>query len=190
MKIALSNLIADPQNPRRVEPEREVHKRLLASIRAFGLLEPLLVRPEEKGKYRVIAGGRRLAALREVHRGEDAAVDCISKRVDADTASAMSLAESFIREPMHPLDESAAFAHLAAVRIDRCFAAIAERFGVSVTYVRQRMKLACLADVVTSAFRKGGIGLSIVEAFAAVPVEQQEALRKKLKGTPRDAEQV
>lgn len=136
MKIALSNLVADRQNPRRVKPERDAHRRLVASIRAHGLLEPLLVRPEEGSKhiYRVIAGGRRLAALKEVHRGEDPAIDCVVKKVDAETASAMSLAENFVHEPMHPFDEAEAFARMArdeALGVE----ALASQFGVSQTSV-------------------------------------------------------
>lgn len=116
-KIALSQLVAGRQNPRRVKPERDAHKRLVASIRAHGLLEPLVVRPVVGGggggKFQVIAGNRRLAALREVHRGEEVGVECVSKRVDDDMAASMSLAENFAREPMHPLDEAEAFARLA-----------------------------------------------------------------------------
>lgn len=191
MKIALSNLIADRQNPRRVKPERDAHRRLVASIRAHGLLEPLLVRPEEGNKhtFRVIAGGRRLAALKEVHRGEDPTIDCVVKKVDAETASAMSLAENFVREPMHPLDEAEAFARLArdeALGVE----AIAGQFGVSKTYVRQRMKLAGLAEVVKGSLRRDDINLSTAEAFAAVPPERQVELWKEVHGKPRDGDQV
>ena len=193
MNIALSSLVAGRQNPRRVKPEREAHRRLVASIRAHGILEPLLVRPIEgkEGKYGVIAGNRRLAALREVFRGkgEDAKVPCILKRVDEDTASAMGLAENFAREPMHPLDEAEAFARLAA---DECLGvpAIAEQFGVSETYVRQRMKLAGLAGIVKSAFRENEITVGIAEAFSAVPPERQVELWQEMDGKPRDARHV
>lgn len=189
MKIALSQLVAGRQNPRRVKPEREAHKRLVASIEAHGLLEPLVVRPNGDDKYHVIAGNRRLTALREVHRGEDVKVECATKRVDEDTASAMSLAENFAREPMHPLDEAEAFARLAS---DKCkgVPAIAEEFGVSETYVRQRMKLAGLAEVVKTAFRRGEIGVGVAEAFAAVPEDRQKELWKETGGKPRHAQHV
>ena len=55
---------------RRVKLERDAHRRLVASIRAHGLLAPLVVQPDDKnpGAYRVIAGNRRLAALREAYK--------------------------------------------------------------------------------------------------------------------------
>ena len=97
--ITLSKLVSDKRNPRRVKPERDAHKRLVASIRAFGLLEPLVVRPAENdaGEYQVIAGQRRLAALREVHRNgkDDPKIACQVRKVDDPTAEAMSLSENF-----------------------------------------------------------------------------------------------
>jgi len=189
LSIRLSKLVAGRLNPRRVRPERDAHKRLVASIRAFGLLEPLLVAKGENGTYPVIAGNRRLAALREVHRGEDLKIDCILKDVDGDRAASMSLAENFVREPMHPADEAFAFARLAR-KDGKNVAVIASEFGVSETYVRQRMKLATLAAPVLSALRSGGINLSVAEAFAAVPVDRQEELWNQTGGHPRHAQHV
>jgi len=189
MNVPLSKLVASKNNPRRIKPEREAHRRLVASIRAHGLLEPLVVHTIEEGKYRVIAGNRRLAALKEVHRGEDVKVPCIAKDVDAEMAASMSLAENFVREPMHPLDEAEAFARLAS---EECkgVPAIAEEFGVSETYVRQRMKLADLAEPVRASLRKNEITLAIAETLAAVPPERQEELWKEMGGKPRSAQQV
>ncbi len=189
MKILLSKLVCDRQNPRRVKPEREAHRRLVASIRTFGLLEPLLVRPDDGDKYKVIAGGRRLVALREVHRGDDPAIDCIRKQVDAEKGAAIGLAENFAREPMHPLDEAEAFAHLAKDEGEGV-ASIAEQFGVTENYVRQRMKLAGLAEVVKVAFRDDEINVAIAAAFAAVPPERQKELWKEVNGKPMNAEQI
>jgi ParB family chromosome partitioning protein len=108
--VSLSKLTASRRNPRRVKPERDAHRRLVASIRAHGLLAPLVVQADESnpGNFRIIAGNRRLAALREAYK--DAAkppkVPCILRAVDEETADALALAENFVREPMHPLDEA------------------------------------------------------------------------------------
>jgi ParB family transcriptional regulator, chromosome partitioning protein len=148
-QISLSCLIAGKTNPRRVKPERDAHDRLVASIRAHGLIHPLVVRPAgEDGKFAVIAGNRRLAALREVHRGKPGTkVTCVVRKIDADASEAISLGENFVREPMHPLDEAVAFAKLAQ-QDGKDAVAIAADFGVSEHYVRQRMKLAELAKLI------------------------------------------
>jgi ParB family transcriptional regulator, chromosome partitioning protein len=192
--IPLSKLIPGRRNPRRVKPERDAHRRLVASIRAHGLLQPLVVRPDEgdSGGYRVTAGNRRLAALREIHRndGKEPRVPCVIRAVpDEDAADAQALAENFAREPMHPLDEAQAFAKLA--REDgQGVDAIAADFGVTPAYVRQRMKLAMLTDVVQAAYRNGSIDTSTAEAFAAVPPERQEEVWQEVGGNPQHAHHV
>jgi ParB family chromosome partitioning protein len=57
------------------------------------------------------------------------------RSADDDTADALALAENFIREPMHPLDEAEAFAKLAREEA-KGVEAIAAEFGVTQPYVR------------------------------------------------------
>ncbi|MGD0904744.1 MAG: ParB/RepB/Spo0J family partition protein [Terracidiphilus sp.] len=190
ISVSLSKLIASKRNPRRVKPEREAHRRMVASIRAYGLLAPLVVRADDGngGGFKVIAGNRRLAALRDVYK--DAArppkVPCILRSVDDDTADALSLAENFVREPMHPLDEAEAFAKLAREEA-KGVESIAAEFGVGQPYVRQRMKLATLADPVKAAYRQGGIDTATAEAFASVPPDRQLEVWKEVGGNRRRA---
>ena len=191
--VSLSKLVPSKRNPRRVKPERDAHRQKVATIRAFGLIEPLVVRADEDapGSYRIIAGNRRLAALREVYK--DAArppkVPCILRAVDDDTADALALAENFVREPMHPLDEAEAFATLAREEA-KGIEAIAAEFGVGQPYVRQRMKLATLADPVKAAYRQGAIDTATAEAFASVPPERQLEVWQEVGGNPQHAQHV
>ncbi|MGA2440692.1 MAG: ParB/RepB/Spo0J family partition protein [Tepidisphaeraceae bacterium] len=193
VNVALSKLRPSRQNPRWVKPRPEAHRRLVASIRAFGLLEPLVVRPipDKSGEYQVIAGNRRLAALRQIHRDskDDPKISCEVRDVDEPTAGALSLSENFVREDMHPLDEAEAFAKLAADEAKGA-ESIASQFGVTERYVRQRMKLAGLADVVKTAFREDQIDTGTAEAFSAVPEDRQLVIWQELNGSPRNSEQV
>ena len=192
IEVPLSHLVASGRNPRRVKPERQSHRRLVALIRSHGLLQPLVVRPmKDKPKhYQVIAGNRRLAALKEIHRGDgDPKIPCVRCDVDTPTADALSLGENFGREPMHPLDEADAFAKLASSdgKDARTIAAV---FGVSEHYIRQRMKLSVLAEPIRKAYRDGAIDTGIAEAFSAVPEDRQLEIWKELGGRPSHAEQV
>jgi ParB family chromosome partitioning protein len=138
LNVSLSHLVPSRRNPRRVKPARESHYRLVALIRSQGLLQPLVVRPmEDKPKfYMVIAGSRRLGALREIHHGKgDPKIQCVLRDVDANTADALSLGENFGQEGMHPLDEAEAFAKLAT-QDGKDATAIASEFGVKEHYVR------------------------------------------------------
>jgi ParB family transcriptional regulator, chromosome partitioning protein len=190
LSVRLSHLVADRRNPRKVKVNPEADQRLVALIRSQGLIQPLVVRPDERPKhYRVIAGKRRLAALREVYRGQDPQIDCVVRDVDAATADALALGENFGREPMHPQDEAEAFAKLAANE-GKGSGIIAAEFGVEERYVRQRMKLATLATVVKTAYRDGQIDTATAEAFASVPEEKQVEVWKEMGGNPRHAEHV
>jgi ParB family chromosome partitioning protein len=175
-----------------VKPARDAHRRLVALIRSQGLLQPLVVRPlqDEPGRFALIAGHRRLAALREIHAADlDFRVPCVVRDVDLQTADAMSLGENFGHHGMHPLDEAEAFAKLAAGE-GKDAAAIAAEFGVCVRYVAQRTKLAGLAAVVKSAYRAGDIDTATAEAFAAVPEDRQQEVWKELNGHSYHASHV
>jgi ParB family chromosome partitioning protein len=173
-----------------VKPSREAHQRLVALIRSQGLSQPLVVRALESKRYEVVAGERRLRALREIHKGDgDPKIPCILRDVDPETADAISLGENFGREAMHPLDEAEAFAKLATGE-NKDAKAIAAEFGVPEQYVRQRMKLATLAEPIKAAHREGGIATATAEAFAAVPEDRQLEVWQELHGNPRHAEHV
>ena len=107
MTVPLSRLMPSRRNPRKVKPGREAHQRLVALIRSQGLLQPLVVRPLEGKRFEVVAGERRLRALREIHKDNgDPKIPCVLRDVDPVTADALSLGENFGREAMHPLDEA------------------------------------------------------------------------------------
>jgi ParB/RepB/Spo0J family partition protein len=190
--VPLSHLVPSKRNPRRVKPARDAHRRLVALIRSQGLLQPLVVRPLEgrPGHYGVIAGHRRLAALREIHHGDgDPRILCVLRDVDLQTADALSLGENFGHCGMHPLDEAEAFARLAA-QDGKDPEAIAAEFGVCIRYVAQRTKLATLADVVKVAYRAGEIDTATAEAFASVPEGRQQEVWTELNGHPQHAAHV
>ena len=193
ISVSLSKLIPSKRNPRHVKPERDAHRRMVASIRAHGLLAPLVVRTDDSssGNFKIIAGNRRLAALRDVFKdsARPPKVPCVLRSVDDDTADALALAENFVREPMRPLDEAEAFAKLAREEA-KGVEAIAAEFGVSQPYVRQRMKLATLAEPVKAAYRQGAIDTATAEAFASVPPDRQLEVWQEVGGNPQHAQNV
>jgi ParB family chromosome partitioning protein len=191
IEVPLSRLVPNKKNPRRVKPAREAHDRLVALIRLQGLLHPLVVRKSAKPKcYEVVAGDRRLAALKEVHKGNgDPKIPCLLKDGDEQECQAVSLGENFGREPMHPLDEAEAFAGLASSD-GKDAKTIGEEFGVGEKYVRQRMKLATLAKVIKAAYRDNEINTAMAAAFASVPEDRQLEVWKEVNGHPQHAEHV
>jgi ParB family chromosome partitioning protein len=193
ISVSLSKLVPSKRNPRRVKPQREAHRQMVASIRAHGLLAPLVVRADHgnASDFKVIAGNRRLAALREVYKDstKPPKVLCVLRSVDDDTADALALAENFVREPMHPMDEADAFAKLAREEA-KGVESIAAEFGRGQAYIRQRMKLATLAEPIKAAYRQGGIDTATAEAFASVPPDRQLEVWQEVGGNPQHAQHV
>ena len=68
-EIALDQIVRDRYQPRRIFTEESLNE-LAASIRAQGLMQPIVVRPRPQGGYELIAGERRWRAARSVQPGE------------------------------------------------------------------------------------------------------------------------
>ena len=167
--LALDTLEPSPENVRKAPPDAAALAELKASIAAHGLIGSLVVRPVEgASRYAVVAGGRRLAALKAlVDEGALPASHPVPCRVDAgDTPAAeLSLAENVVRVAMHPADQVEAFGRLAAGGASA--AAIAVRFGVSERTVARRLRLGNAAPALLDAYRAGVLDLDTLQAFAA-----------------------
>ena len=173
MFIPLNRLKQSPKNVRKTPHPKADIEALAASIAAKGLLQNLVVEPEqdEKGKatgyYLVTIGeGRRLAHLLRAKRKEIRKTEPVRCVLDtAHNAHEISLAENVIRSAMHPADQFEAFAKL---HNEEGMAAedIAARFGVTPTVVKQRLKLGAIAPALMQAYRDEELNLDQLTAFA------------------------
>ncbi|WP_429819549.1 ParB/RepB/Spo0J family partition protein [Ensifer sp. B1-9] len=154
--ISLNRLVPSKANVRRVNADIGVSE-LADSIEVHGLIHNLTVRKAKKGRYEVIAGSRRLAALRllakEGRLAEDVAIPCNLREEGSDPE--ISLAENVQREVMHVVDEILAYRQLAEGGIAP--ETIASRFGQSVITVRQRLTLAHLSPKLLDVMREDGL---------------------------------
>ncbi|WP_305988089.1 ParB N-terminal domain-containing protein [Roseibium sp. MMSF_3544] len=122
---------------------------LIPSLKSIGVIQPLLVRPARDGEggsptgnprkgegFEVIAGQRRLSALRQI--AKDDAVDpipCLVMSEDDDAkAIEASLAENIARLPMDAIDQFEAFQ--ALIKQGQSVEDIAEQFGVTTRLVQ------------------------------------------------------
>ena len=166
--IALDRLVIAPENVRKTPPDAAAEAELKASIAAYGLLKNLVVRSDGPGGgYAVVAGGRRLAALKAL--AADGALDaahpvhCLVVDDDAPSAE-LSLVENVVRIAMHPADQVAAFRDLA--ESGSTVSSIAARFGISERLVEQRLRLGNAAPELLDAYRDGTIDLETLKGFA------------------------
>ncbi|MGE0315740.1 MAG: ParB N-terminal domain-containing protein [Lautropia sp.] len=140
---------------------------LAASIARVGLLQNLTVILASDGEhYEVVAGGRRLAALKllaKKHRiAKDWEVPCLL--VQDASARTVSLTENVQREAMHPADQFEAFAALVAE--GRPVEDIAADFAVTPLVVRRRLKLANVSSRLMADYRADAVTLDQLMALS------------------------
>jgi ParB family chromosome partitioning protein len=162
--IPLNKLVPSPENVRRTGASAGVAE-LAAQIKAHGLLQNLTVRAAEDGKFEVIAGRRRLAALKRLARNKDIArlIEIPCNVIEEGDAGEISLVENFGQLPMHPADQFEAFREIAEKGSGP--EEIAARFGCSPLIVRQRLKLANVSSRLIKTYRAGKMNLDQLMAF-------------------------
>ncbi|MDP3736419.1 MAG: ParB/RepB/Spo0J family partition protein [Hyphomonadaceae bacterium] len=178
--IPLNRLLVSSDNVRRTDRKADIEA-LAASIASHGLLQNLSVTAADNDRFAVVAGGRRLAALKSLAKAgviaKDFPVPC--KVVAVEAGREASLVENVHRVAMDPIDEVEAFAALLAEGSTND--QIAHRFGVTIRHVDQRLVLAGLSPKIKSAWKRGQVSLEAARAFCLVEDHaQQEAVFRSL----------
>jgi ParB family chromosome partitioning protein len=175
-EVTLSNLMVHPKNVRAKSGqgyEAQDIAPLSANIQEFGLLQPLLVQELENGKFGVLAGGRRLEALKALSaegakgfgQRSKVQVNVVDKNVDHTVA--LSLSENILSMPMDALDRFEAFSAMMQDGSD--VSAVARAFGSDERAVRNSMRLGQIHSQVRDAYRNAEINLECLKAFAGHP---------------------
>jgi len=165
--VPLSRLVLRPTGRNVRKTPRMSIPELAASIQRVGLLQNLIVIAAADGEhYEVVAGGRRLAALKllaKKHRiAKDWEVPCLL--VADGTARTASLTENVQREAMHPADQFEAFAALVAE--GRPIEDIAADFSVTPLVVQRRLKLANVSPRLMVDYRADAVSLDQLMALS------------------------
>lgn len=176
-----------PQNVRKTNIAADVES-LADDIAAHGLLQSLIgyagtTKIDAQAVY-VVGGGRRLQALELLReRGtinESWPVPVLIR--PEDEAVELSLSENLARRDMNPADEFVAFAALMAPGT-RSPADLAKQFGFTERYVKQRLKLASLDEVILDALREGKLTIDAAMAYASTSdrTVQREVFKRQSK---------
>jgi ParB family chromosome partitioning protein len=169
--LPLTQLQESPTNPRRRFDEHGLNE-LAESFKAQGVLQPLLVRAIDEGRYEVIAGARRFRAAKLA-----ALIDVPVRVVDmSDSESVIAqLTENIQREGVHPMEEALAFDALLRLESPRYdIAIVSQKAGKSPAFVAQRQRLVELIPSIAEAFLQDQIGVGHALEIAKLPQAQQE----------------
>lgn len=169
--VSLSLLTESKTNPRRIF-EDEPLKELAESIRAKGVLSPLLVRPLNERSFEIVSGARR---FRAAQMAEAAIVPVRIVNLTNAEALEAQLIENLQRRDVHPLEEAQGFRALLNLEEPKySIEQIAAKTGKTPSYVAQRLKLTEVLPAVAEAFFADEIGVGHALLLAKLPHDEQE----------------
>lgn len=162
--LPLDAIQAGSYQPRRHWDETALDE-LAASIRAQGLIQPVVVRPIGKGRYELIAGERRWRACRLAGLQE---LPALVKEVSDEAAPAMALIENIQRQDLSPLEEAQALKRLLE-DFSLTHQQVAEAVGRSRAAVSNLLRLLELPEEIASLLDDGKLGMGHARALLTLP---------------------
>ena len=174
-ELPVDLLYRNPHQPR-THIRDEGLDELAQSIRAQGVIEPVVVRPRAAGGYEIIAGERRWRAAQRAGLGS---VPAVVREVDDRQALAMALIENIQREDLNPLEEARALKGLLA-EYALTHEELADAVGKSRTAVSNLLRLLNLAPGVRDLLDAGELEMGHARALLPLPAGDQEAVGRRV----------
>ena len=186
--LKLSQLQPGKYQPRTRMDEGSLYE-LAESIKAQGIMQPILVRPVGNGRYEVIAGERRMRAARLAGLDE---VPVLVREVPDEAAAAMALIENIQREDLNPLEEAQGLKRLTD-EFGLTHEQAAQAVGRSRSAASNLLRLLNLTEPVQQMLMAGDLDMGHARALLPLAGAQQiltasEIIAKKL--SVREAEKL
>ncbi|WP_284451423.1 ParB/RepB/Spo0J family partition protein [Methylophaga thalassica] len=160
----------------RIDMSQESLEELADSIRAQGLVQPIVVRPIGEGKYEIVAGERRWRASRMAGLVE---VPVLIRDVSDRSAIAMALIENIQRENLNPMEEANALFRLRE-EFEMTHQQAAEAVGKSRATVTNLLRLRNLNDDVKRMLENGDIEMGHARALLGLEGTVQSEAAKQI----------
>ncbi|BBA98713.1 putative ParB homolog [Actinacidiphila reveromycinica] len=175
-ELALDTITPNPRQPREVFDEDALNE-LITSIKEVGLLQPVVVRQIDTGRYELIMGERRWRACREAGLER---IPAIVRATDDEKLLLDALLENLHRAQLNPLEEAAAYDQLL-----RDFACtheqLADRIGRSRSQVSNTLRLLKLSAPVQRRVAAGVISFGHARALLSLAdAEEQDRLAHRI----------
>jgi ParB family chromosome partitioning protein len=174
-KESLQTLAIDRLRPGKYQPRTRMDEtsldELAASIREYGVMQPVLVRPVDGSRFEIIAGERRWRAAQRAGLTE---VPALVKSVPDQSALALSLIENIQREDLNPLEQANGLARLID-EFGLTHDAVAKAIGRSRSAVTNLLRLRELAKPVQEYLIGGALDMGHARALLALAGGAQTA---------------
>lgn len=159
--------------PGQYQPRKDMHPEALedlaASIKAQGIMQPIVVRPVANGKYEIIAGERRWRASQIAGISS---IPALIKDVPDEAAIAMALIENIQREDLNPMEEAEALYRLQQ-EFDLSHQEVANAVGKSRATISNLLRLMNLGKATRTLLERGDIEMGHARAMLSLSEEQQ-----------------
>lgn len=174
-KLPVDKITKGEYQPR-LSIDPDALQELAESIKAQGLVQPVVVRKLDSGEYELIAGERRWRAsqIAGLHT-----IPAIVRDIPDQAAAAMSLIENIQREDLNPLEEAIAMSRLIA-DFGLTHQQTAESVGRSRTAVSNLLRLLDLEDGTKELLDTGKIDMGHARALLALSANQQTETAKQV----------
>lgn len=153
LSIDVGQLRPNPSQPRGAIDQEELRD-LAASIRANGILQPILARPVEDG-YEIVAGERRWRAAQAAGLEQ---VPVLVREISAEDSAVFALVENVQREDLNPLEKAEAFRQLQE-KLGSTQEEIARRVGMDRSTVANLVRLLDLPEEVQAHVSRGTLAM-------------------------------
>ena len=172
-KISVNDLEPSQYQPRK-DFNPEALDALVKSIKEKGVLQPLIVRPRDSGKYEIIAGERRWRASKLAGIAE---VPVIEKDLNNQEILEVALVENLLRENLSAIEEAEGFNRLIT-EFSHTHEAVSEIVGKSRSYITNALRLLSLPASIQEMIKNNT--LSAGHARALVGLDNSEEIAQKI----------
>ncbi|MCL5043503.1 MAG: ParB/RepB/Spo0J family partition protein [Gammaproteobacteria bacterium] len=176
----LKDLPVDLIQRGKYQPRRDMDpqalEELAESIKAQGVMQPIVVRPIGGGRYEIIAGERRWRATQQA--GLDS-IPAVIREVADEAAIAMALIENIQREDLNPIEEAMAL-HRLQQEFELTQQQVANAVGKSRVSITNLLRLMALPDEVKLLLERGDIEMGHARALLGLPLEEQTAAARQV----------
>ena len=152
VQIKLSNIRPNQDQPRRVFDEEKI-KILSESIKNYGVLQPIVLKPDDKGKYMIIAGERRYRASKLARKSD---IPAVIKDIPMKDIMEIALIENLQREELNPIEEALAYRSLIK-NYEVTQEEISEAVGKSRPHITNTLRLLNLPQKIMDMIDQGQI---------------------------------
>ena len=150
--IDLKNIYPNQDQPRRVFDEEKI-KILSESIKNYGVLQPIVLKPDDKGKYMIIAGERRYRASKLARKSD---IPAVIKDIPMKDIMEIALIENLQREELNPIEEALAYRSLIN-NYEVTQEEISEAVGKSRPHITNTLRLLNLSKPIMDMIDQGQI---------------------------------